>query len=432
LLSGLLASHALAQDTGDVTFTKQTLFKIPFQTDQNGGRVKQVYLYTSTDLGKNWHPHSNVGPQVGHFMFNAPKDGLYWFSVRTVDEDNRAFPLTMEGARPGLKVIVDTQPPVITLRQVAPRDGQTGIEWDIQEDNPDFSSFALEYRAPNASEWTPLRPETPGLLGTYFWKPAAAGAVEVRLHLKDRAGNEGLGRATVQAAAENRLVSENPGNSSVPPGTAVRMVNTKHFSLNYEVREVGKSGLSAVELWVTADGRKWDKHSEKKRTEGQELRPPYEVNVDKEGLYGFTLIVKSGVGLSVQAPQAGDPPQVWVEVDLTRPVVHINRVDVGRGAEAGSLTIHWSATDKNLGRQPITLSYSEKPESGSWTTIAANRENIGRYVWRMPADVPYQFYIRVEAIDRAGNVGTAETTKPINIDLAVPKVDIIDIAKPRE
>jgi hypothetical protein len=428
LLAGLLAGHSSAQDAGtDVTYTKQTLFRIPFQTDTGGQRIKQVYLYMSTDMGKNWHPHSNVPPQSGAFMFNAPKDGLYWFTVRTVDEDNRAFPLTMDGARPGLKVIVDTMPPAITLRQLAPRDGMTGVEWDIQEDNPDFTTFALEYRMPTAAEWMPLRPDAAGLTGNYYWKAGAAGPLEVRLFLKDRAGNEGTGRATVQAAAENRLVSENPGNSAVPPGTAVRMVNSKRFTLNYEVTEQGKSGISAVELWMTMDGRRWDKHSEQKRSEGVEVRPPYEVTVEKEGLYGFTLIVRSGVGLSVQPPQAGDPPQVWVEVDLTRPVVHISKVEVGRGPEAGSLTIHWTATDKNLGRQPITLSFAERPD-GHWSTIATNRENIGRYVWRMPTDVPYQFYLRVEAVDRAGNVGMAETSKPVNIDLVLPKVNITDIA----
>jgi hypothetical protein len=122
----------------------------------------------------------------------------------------------------------------------------------------------------------------------------------------------------------------------------------------------------------------------------------------------------------------GDPPQVWVEVDLTKPVVRLASVDVGRGAEVGTLAINYSATDKNLALRPITLSYAEKPE-GPWVEIAHGEENTGRFVWRMPESVPYQFYVRVEAADRAGNVGAAETPKPVIVDLSQPKVQVISI-----
>ena len=61
-----------------------------------------------------------------------------------------------------------------------------------------------------------------------------------------------------------------------------------------------------------------------------------------------------------------------------------------QGKTGGKLTVLWSASDKNLGRQPITLSYSELAE-GPWTPIAANLENNGRYVWPMPLNLPHQF-----------------------------------------
>ncbi len=110
-----------------------------------------------------------------------------------------------------------------------------------------------------------------------------------------------------------------------------------------------------------------------------------------------------------------------MEVDLTKPVVKLLDVEIGRSPETGNLTITWTATDKHLGRQPITLSYAEKPE-GPWTPIVSNLENTGRYVWRMPDGVPFQFLVRVEATDRAGNVGSAETPKPVAVDLAQPKI----------
>jgi hypothetical protein len=428
LLLSVLAgpTPSAAQDAAsDVTYTKQPLFRIPFQTDPNDRRIKQVWLYVSSDQGHSWHPNSNVKPEEGAFMFNATRDGLYWFSVRTVDLDDRAFPVTMTGAKPGLKVIVDSTPPAITLRPLPQRDGQYGVSWEIQEDNPDWLSFALEARPQGIGDWTPIQAEaSPN--GSTYWKPNSTGPLEVRLRLRDKAGNDGLGRTLMQGSQENQAPIETP-NTPAPAGTAVRMVNSKRFTLNYEVTKIGKSGVSAVELWSTPDGRRWEKLSEQKRTEGNEIRPPYEVNVEKEGLYGFTLVLRSGVGLSVQSPQAGDPPQVWVEVDLTKPVVRITKVDVGRGPQAGSLAIHWTATDKNLGRTPITISFADKPD-GQWTQIIANRENTGQYIWRMPPDVPSQVYLRVEAVDRAGNVGSAETGKPVIVDLVLPTIEIKDVA----
>ena len=50
-----------------------------------------------------------------------------------------------------------------------------------------------------------------------------------------------------------------------------------------------------------------------------------------------------------------DPPQVWVEVDLTKPQVQLQEVYVGRGSEGGRLAIAWRAADKNLSPRPITI-----------------------------------------------------------------------------
>ena len=59
--------------------------------------------------------------------------------------------------------------------------------------------------------------------------------------------------------------------------------------------------------------------------------------------------------------------------------------------------------------------------------IVSKLENSGRYVWQMPADVPFQFLVRVEATDRAGNVGSDETAKPVSVDLAQPKGIILNV-----
>jgi hypothetical protein len=415
LATVFMAGPADAQaPSGEVTYTRQPSFKIPFQTDPGDRRLKQVQLYVSPDSGVSWHPYANAPPDQRFFNFTADRDGLFWFSVRTVDSDGRAYPMTVDGLRPGLKVWVDTQPPVVTLRALPPRDGMVGVEWEVRDETLDPASPRLEYHLPGTAEWLPLGGQQPAT-GQYFWKPPANGTLEVRLQAVDKAGNRGEGKASVVAAVQ-------PGAAYAPPaaGPAVRMVNNKRISLNYKVEDVGPSGVSVVELWFTKDGRNWSKYAEKPN------QPPFVFDVDDEGLYGLTLVVRSGVGLGDRPPQVNDPPQVWVEVDITKPIVRLFDAEVGRGTDAGNLTVTWLATDKNLGRQPITLSYAEKPE-GPWTPIAAKVENSGRYVWKMPPGVPFKFLVRVEAEDRAGNVGAAETPKPVLVDLHQPRPVILDI-----
>ena len=154
--------------------------------------------------------------------------------------------------------------------------------------------------------------------------------------------------------------------------------------------------------------------------------------VSAEGLYGFTLLARSGVGLGERPPQIGDRPQVWVEVDLTKPVVQLQNILVGQGADKGKLFLHWKAYDKNLGSTPILLSYAEKQE-GPWLPICERKlPNTGKYVWVMPQGnppqgVPYQFHVRVEAVDLAGNVGAAVTQNLVRVDLLLPKATIINV-----
>jgi hypothetical protein len=410
-----------------IIYSRQSAFRIPFETDGDR-RLQEVQLYVSEDQGQTWQQKATAPPEQHGFYFRADHDGLYGFAVRTVDYSRRANPPTMQGVRPQLEVFVDTQVPIVTLRQVPAADGAVAVEWDIREDNLDLSSFLLEYHVPGGGDWIPLAVEA-AATGQRSWNPSVAGPVDVRLRVRDLAKNEGEAMLKLTPGAGGSRPSSNftdqGSGSRTQPGK--RWVNSKKISLNYEIKEEGPSGVGAVVLWFTRDGRTWNKYSE-----DTVHKPPYVFEATDEGVYGFALIVRSGVGLSDPDPRTGDPPQVWVEVDLTPPVVHWVNVDVGRGSESGWVTITWKATDKNFGpREPITLSFAEKPlgdkPQGQWTQIASGLDNTGRYRWQIPPGAPYRFLVRVEAKDLAGNVGTLETAQPVIVDLHQPKGVIRDV-----
>ena len=230
--------------------------------------------------------------------------------------------------------------------------------------------------------------------------------------------------------------THNPEVPPPPPQTALpkpakdttptMLVNSRRIRLNYGVSDVGPSGVAAVELWATRDGQSWQCYSNEPPPAG-----PLVVHVAEEGRYGFFLVVKSGVGNKSEPPKAGEKPQMWVEVDETLPVVKLNDVHVGKGAEEGHLVITWAASDAHLADKPITICMAPAKD-GPWAPIVKKMANTGHYAWAMRKDMPYQFFVKVEAEDQAGNVGCACTHEPVKVDLARPKGTILGVDRERK
>jgi hypothetical protein len=429
-----LAPPARAQAGPDPLFSKYRQFEIPFQVGPGKDRLKEVRLWVSADQGKSWQYAAAAGPEQGKFNYISGNDGLLWFAVQTLDKESRPYPATMEGVTPHLRVVVDTQPPVVTLKAAPPRDGLVGVTWTIQDDNYDPAvpdALRLEFQPVGGLGWTPVIPR--GLVNQAYWNPETNGPIEVRLHATDRAGNKGTATLKI-TPGENTGGAFQGGPAERDPAPAGdappdrRLINSTSINLNFEIKDRGPSGVSAIELWFTQDGRSWNKYPLPKPAEGMEIQSPLTFKVSNEGLYGFTLVAKSGVGLGERPPQVGDKPQIWVEVDMTKPVVSIQNVIVGQGKDQGKLSIYWKATDKNLGATPVALFYAEK-QDGPWQPITGEKRlaNSGLFVWQMPEGLPYQFHLKVEAVDRAGNVGEAVTPNLVRVDLKLPKVKITNV-----
>lgn len=429
VLALLLAFVSLAAEP-QIHYTRHSSIKIPYNIDPNEKRIRQVLLYVSEDEGKSFSQVAAVTAGEREFKFNARRDGWYWFATQTQDNQGQLNPPTIQQLQAGLKICLDTVPPQVTLRGASPRDYPVGVEWDIRDEAADVLSMRLDYRPVGGPNWLPLSPPQV-VQGQFGWNPTVGGALEVRLQVRDRAGNQSEQTTTVQAGLGNPNPNPNPGPGPGPgpggvlPGPTpsnVYYVPKRRVSLNYDVENVGKSQVQEVEVWVTEDGRSWTKYNTTKPSK------TYTVELAQERRYGFTLVAVSGVGLAERRPLAGDPPQVWVEVDETRPQVRLLAVDVGQGQETGKMSIRWVATDKHLEATPITLSYGTDAQ-GPWTTIEKSLANDGRYIWQMPPQegLPFQMFIRVEAVDRAGNVSFDMTQRPVAVDLLVPKAKVIGV-----
>jgi hypothetical protein len=187
------------------------------------------------------------------------------------------------------------------------------------------------------------------------------------------------------------------------PTSAPKLVGSRTFALEYDLDDVGR-GVTKVELWGTRDGgQTWNRY-----VVDDDNRSPLIVTVDEEGVYGFRILVQNAGAAAAEPPRAGEAPELWVSVDLKRPVVELTGIERGEGNLSDHLKLRWRAIDNNLDSRPIALFYSSRP-AGPWSAIATNLENTGEYAWRVERYVPSRFYLRIEARDVAGNLAAYQT-----------------------
>ena len=252
----------------------------------------------------------------------------------------------------------------------------------------------------------------------------------------------GFGTTAVPIPGASTAPATTPVNSDALPAT---LTKSPKFDLNYQL-EGGPSGISKVDLYVTRDdGKTWIRWSTHAGNENP-LRVVLDTrnNQDVEGEYGLKLVPVSGAGLSDAAPAAGSAPELRVQVDTTAPMIKVFQ-PTSDANNRGALVLHWEATDKNFGKEPLSIEYSEHP-NGPWKSVAAGNDtvvpvagggappiirlaNTGSYSWIPPTTLAQpRVYLRFTAWDLAGNKSEVTTPNPILVDLTKPKAKIQGIS----
>jgi hypothetical protein len=248
--------------------------------------------------------------------------------------------------------------------------------------------------------------------------------------------------ASIAAEAPRPIASTTPPTLAPTPAgappveqPAAQFSRSPRFELNYTL-DSGASGVARVDLYVSRDdGRTWMRWSQH---DGRET--PLKVvldtrfNKEVEGDYGFVLVPVSGAGLSDGAPVANTPPEFKVRIDTTAPVIKVYAPTADPNNKA-ALMLHWDATDRNFGRDPIAIEYAESPQ-GPWKSVTGGDgptptrvENSGSYSWQPPLNLASpKVYLRFAAWDQAGNKSEVVTPQPILVDLTKPKARIQGIS----
>ena len=108
----LPATGSPADPGPDVLRINMRHLQIPVRVD--AGRkceIKELQLFASTDEGKAWQQVATCSPGGDAFQFEAPGEGIYWFTLRIVHTDGRVEPCNLFGTPASLKVQVVTEEP---------------------------------------------------------------------------------------------------------------------------------------------------------------------------------------------------------------------------------------------------------------------------------------------------------------------------------
>ncbi len=492
--AGWLAADAAtaAPPSTQPVCTSKAKFRIPFQFDAEEmtrlGAV-EIQLFVSTDLGRHWQHAQSVSPADGRFTFEAPGEGEYRFSVRTVDGRNQFHPAGP--LQSGLQVIVDQTAPTlqIQLRELTP--GEVELAWNAADDHLNVDSLRLEFLDANTQNWQAVG-ITPVESGRTSWAVPQGGRVLVRGTVADQAGNE------VSADASTNLQAARPGQPRQPmpdfsqpvagqrgapripdsvaanPSTGVAVPHAIAATLMPVIQPIPVAANSQPKIVAgpapqePATGSA-AAPSAARQTPGRRIsvtkfnlnysvdeigpsglggidlyitedngakwylygpdedrRSPMPVEVPRDGTYGFAVRARSGVGLAQDAPQPGEPPAMRIIVDRQPPQAALKSVRQGVGAAHHQVEITWEVTDDELAELPVALYYSGQP-GGPWQSITGWQENNGLFRWTINADMPSQLYVRLVARDAAGNTARVEASEPLYVDLTRPAARIVDV-----
>lgn len=320
---------------------------------------------------------------------------------------------------------VSSAPPSLPLTAVAQNAADVGSGWTTSTENETGQRVPASYAgitkvegnpataipnaAPQGPQFAPLEPFRQSTAATLSSAAIGPQLVPLGQLSSQPIGNGGFNNQTV-TPIDTRPPARGP---STPP----KLVGSRTFALEYDLDDA--SGVSRVELWGTRDGgQTWNRYSQ-----DDDNRSPLVVTVDDEGLYGFRILVQSASGAAAEPPRAGDEPELWVAVDLQRPIVELTSIERGEGNQADHLNLRWRVQDNNLEPRPISLYFSSRP-TGPWSAIATNLEDTGQYAWRVERYVPTRIYLRIEARDTAGNLAAFQTREPVEFSASAVKAQL--------
>ena len=455
----LLVSTVQSADStsGRIYYVSGSRFDVSIELWKLEKNDTPVKVECSLDQGQTWqpvlHPEGSSISRTQSFGFRAQSDGTYYFRLHSLRAEQPVI-------HSPIIVVVDSKRPSADLVVELDQEGRWIANCVISDANFNPDSLHVDYRTSEAEPWLQSYVQLTQTTNAHAWRGACGlensrqdRRMQVRLVGKDYAGNafqvvrfpelitaspidhsqkvvsdlpnRFLPGTEVEQATVNRVQPSpystasyslptpharptvspqavNPsmaGQEPLMPSNAVYS-NTREFNLDF-VLEQDAAKAVGIELWATMDsGQTWSPWGVSEFPE-----EPLQVEVVEDGNFGFYLspIVRSQTKPAPPAP--GQEPTIWIVVDTTNPSPKITNAGLQEGTES-VLSIDYDCLSDDVASRSTTLSWSQHPQ-GPWNTIESELPNSGQYLYLWQGDSTRlgTFYLKIEAIDRASNVG---------------------------
>jgi uncharacterized repeat protein (TIGR01451 family) len=274
-------------------YARSSEFKLPIIIDWNvRPNLSKVQLFAKIGDG-DWIEQDSAPATATSFIYSAPKDGRYYFTLVTIDKAGKRTPPSVKDEPPGLRVMVDTTPPVVETKIV--REGANSfLHVKIVDENPDLNSIRV--CVPLESGERALAP----VAGKrdVFRLAAADLASTIVVTARDLSGNEGTKRIPgKEVVCGEELLPMPNAVSPMPPtiqnetGDRPIRLSTRHVIVPVVVDSRGNGSITAIELWVRAERGPW-----KKTRDLPPRSDDVNFTVDRDGEYAIRVVAihKSG------------------------------------------------------------------------------------------------------------------------------------------
>ena len=193
------------------------------------------------------------------------------------------------------------------------------------------------------------------------------------------------------------------GPASDGAGEEVRYARKRSFNVGYgEQKDVGRA-----QLWITENGgAEWRAHGYYAR--GRSL---VRVQAEKDGTYGFCVVLEDRAGNKTPEPEPGTSPQITIVVDTRPPELEILSPRGGFFGPERGVKLEWRLFDEYPADDCVSIEISSDGGK-SWSPVATGRPAVGAYGWVPPAppgERARSVRFRLAALDRAGNEARVES-----------------------
>lgn len=168
--------------------------QVHYRLKPGGPSLTGVDLYYTRDRGNSWVKAELKGPYESPLQFNAAHDGLYGLYL-VFKSPAGATPIPSNGSSAQQWVLVDTTPPLISLRKILPDrrfnlNREIELSWKIEDADPADRPVSIYYRSENSKTYQSIAADLPSTGSTRWTVPDdVSGRIDLKIAARDLAGN---------------------------------------------------------------------------------------------------------------------------------------------------------------------------------------------------------------------------------------------------